>query len=267
MATIHPTALVDPGAVLGEGTIVGPYCVIGAGVVMGRENLLRNHVVIEGPTRIGESNVFHPFAAIGTAPQDLKYAGEPTRLEIGDRNTFRESVTVNRGTVGGGGLTTMGSNCLMMAYAHVAHDCHVGDGAIMANCATLAGHVTIGRHAVIGGLTPVHQFARVGDYAFIGGATRVNQDIVPYARMGGVPPVISGANAIGLARRGFTPEAIKAIEEAIRLLFRAGLNTTQAVVRIKESVPLLPEIECLLDFIAHSKRGIQKSDCRSSERG
>ena len=267
MPTIHPTALVDPAAAIGDGTTIGPFCVVGAGVVLGRDNLLRSHVVVEGPTRLGDGNVLHPFAAIGTAPQDLRYAGDPTRLEIGDRNIFRESVTVNRGTTNGGGLTTLGSDCLMMAYSHVAHDCHVGDGVILANCAMLAGHVTIERFAVIGGLTPIHQFARVGEYAFVGGATRVTQDIVPYARMGGIPPVISGANLIGLARRGFTPETVKVIKEAIRLLFRAGLNTTQAVARIREDLPSLPEIEHLLAFITSSKRGIQKSDCRPAGRG
>lgn len=259
---IHPTAIIEPGAEVGEGTAVGPYCVVGAGVALGRDNLLHSHVVIEGVTRIGDGNSFHPFSVFGTAPQDAKYAGEPTRLEIGDRNIFREAVTINRGTVNGRGVTTLGSNCMLMAYAHVAHDCRVGDGVIMANSATLAGHVTVERHAVIGGLTPIHQFARVGEYAFIGGATRVTKDIVPFARMGGVPPVISGANSIGLGRRGFAPATIKAIEEAIRLLFRAGLNTTQAVARIRETVPPLAEIERLLAFIAASTRGIQKSDCR-----
>ncbi len=258
MTKIHPSSVVDPGAVIGDDCEIGPFCVVGANVKLGAGNVLRSHVVIEGPSDIGAGNVFFPGACIGTPPQDLKYAGEPTRLVMGDKNVVREGVTINRGTVGGGGLTTVGSNCLFMLTSHVAHDCHVGDGVIMANCATLAGHVTLGKYSAIGGLTPIHQFCRVGDYAFIGGATRVSQDIVPYVKMGGIPPTIIGANSIGLSRKGFSPEAVKMIEAAMKLLFKSGLNTTQALERIRGEVDSTEEVRYIVSFVESSKRGILK---------
>lgn len=253
---VASTAVIAEGAVIGEGTVVGPYCVIGPAVVLGRNNNLKNHVTIEGPSRIGDENLFFPGSSVGTQPQDLKYAGEPTDLVVGDKNIFRECVTVNRGTVGGGGTTTVGSSCLFMAYAHVAHDCHVGDNVIMANCATLAGHVIVEDYAAIGGLTPVHQFVRIGAHAFIGGATRISKDILPYVKMGGIPPVVLGANSIGLRRQGLSDDAVLLIERATKLIFQSGFNTTQAVDKIKAELPDTPEIRRILDFVAESKRGI-----------
>lgn len=257
--TIHPSAVVAPEAVLGDGTEIGPFCFVGPGVRLGKNNRLHAHVTIEGPSEIGDENTFFPGAAIGTPPQDLKYAGEPTRLTIGNRNIFREAVTVNRGTVGGGGLTSIGSGCLFMAYAHVAHDCHLADHVILANCATLAGHVTIDEYVSIGGLTPVQQFVRIGAHAFIGGATRVAQDIVPFIKMGGIPPVVLGCNHVGLSRRGFTPETIEAIQKALRILFRSGLNTTQAVAQLRSDGTLIPEVERLVRFVENAERGILRN--------
>lgn len=254
--SIHPTAVVDPDAQIGDGTQVGPYCVIGPGVRLGKNNILKPHVVIEGPSVIGNGNQFFPGASVGMAPQDLKYAGEKTELKVGDSNIFRECVSVNRGTVGGGALTTVGSHSLFMAYCHVAHDCTLGDHVIMANAATLAGHVKVEDHATIGGLTPVHQFARIGLHAFIGGLTRVSQDVVPYARVGGIPPVHLGANSIGLQRVGVKADAIKDIEKALKILFRSGLNTSQALKKINEFEVLRPEVQRIIDFVESSERGI-----------
>ncbi|MEK8023158.1 MAG: acyl-ACP--UDP-N-acetylglucosamine O-acyltransferase [Candidatus Hydrogenedentota bacterium] len=253
---IHPSSVISPDVVMGEGCEIGPFCVVGPGVVMGARNILRNHVTLEGPSSIGSDNVFFPGCAVGTQPQDLKYAGEPTTLTMGDRNIVRECVTINRGTVGGGGHTTVGTGCLFMLAAHVAHDCHVGDGVIMANSATLAGHVTVGEFASIGGLTPVHQFVRIGPHAFIGGATRVSQDIVPFIKMGGIPPTILGANSVGLLRRGFDKRAVEAIDTAVKILFKSGLNTTQGVEKIKASLPAIPEIAAIISFVETSQRGI-----------
>lgn len=257
--TIHATAVVDAAAVIGPDCAIGPFCFVGPGVTMGARNTLRSHVVVEGPTTIGDDNAFFPGAAIGTPPQDLKYAGEPTRLTIGNHNLFRECVTANRGTVGGGGLTSIGSHCLFMAYAHVAHDCHLADHVILANCATLAGHVTIEEHVSIGGLTPVQQFVRIGAHAFIGGATRVAQDIVPYIKMGGIPPVVLGSNHIGLSRRGFSPEAVQGIETALKVLFRSGLNTTQALAKLRAEPTGMPEVERLIRFVETAERGILRN--------
>lgn len=256
---IHPTAIIDPNAVIGPDCEIGPFCLVGADVKLGARNHLRSHVVMEGHTSIGAENVFFSGTAIGTPPQDLKYAGEPTRLEIGDRNLFRECVTVNRGTVSGHGVTVIGSDCLFMAYAHVAHDCRLGNFVIMANAATLAGHVTIDDCVTIGGLTPIQQFVRIGEHAFIGGATRVSQDIVPYIKMGGIPPVVLGCNHIGLSRRGFSPETIQAIEKTLKILFRSGLNTTQAVARLREEKNYGPKVEKLIRFVETAEHGILRN--------
>lgn len=243
---------------IGDGTTIGPFSYIGPNVRIGERNRIHSHVTIEGPSEIGNDNAFFPGSAIGTAPQDLKYAGEPTTLKIGDRNLFRECVTVNRGTKGGGGHTEIGSDCLFMAYAHVAHDCMLGNSIIMANCATLAGHVHIGDFVTIGGLTPIQQFVRIGPHAFIGGATRVAQDIVPYIKMGGIPPIVMGTNSIGLSRRGMPDEMIKEIERAIRILFKSGLNTTQALEAIKKELTLANGVKTIVDFVESAQRGIFK---------
>lgn len=257
-ARIHPTAVVDPGAELADGVEVGPHAVVGDGVRLGEGTVVMAHAVLAGPLEMGRENRVFPHAVLGTEPQDKKFRGGPTRLKVGDRNFFRECVTANRGTEHGGGLTEIGSDCLFMAYAHVAHDCHVGDGVIMANCATLAGHVTLEERCSVGGLTPVHQFVRVGRLAFVGGMTRLSQDVAPFMRVAGVPAECVGTNAVGLERSGLSPATIRALEQAARLLFRAGLNTTQALERIRAEVERTDEVAYLLAFVEKSERGITK---------
>jgi UDP-N-acetylglucosamine acyltransferase len=255
---VHPTAVVDPGADLDEGVEVGPYAVVGADVRIGAGTWIGPHAVLEGPLEMGRENRVFAGAVIGTEPQDKKYAGGRTRLVVGDRNVFRECVTANRGTEGGGGETAIGSDCLFMAYAHVAHDCRVGDGVVMANCATLAGHVVLEDRSTIGGLTPVHQFVRVGRFGFVGGMTRLSQDVAPFTRVAGVPAECVGLNAVGLERAGFTPDAIRALEQAAKILFRSGLNTSQALDRIRADVPRTAEVAYLVEFVEKSDRGLTK---------
>jgi UDP-N-acetylglucosamine acyltransferase len=256
---IHPTAVVDPSAQVPESCRIGPYTMVGAGVELGENCELRAHVVLEGPTRLGSGNVLHPFCAIGCAPQDLKYHGEPTRLEIGDNNQIREYVTIHRGTVGGGGLTRIGSHCLIMAYAHIAHDCRVGDNVIMANAATLAGHVTIEDNAVVGAFSPVHQFVRVGGYSYIGGGTIITQDVLPFSKTVARRDVRAyGINSIGLERRGFSKERIRQIHHAYKVLLASRLNTTQALEKLKAEEDLGSDVEMLIRFIESSKRGVIK---------
>jgi len=253
---IHPSAVVDPGARIPESCTIGPFCLVGADVEMGEHCELISHVVLTGPTKMGSHNRIFPFATVGMGPQDLSFKDEPTRLEIGDHNQIREYVTIHRGTTKGGGLTTVGSNCLLMAYAHIAHDCHVGDNVIMANAATLAGHVTIEEWAVVGALSPVHQFVRVGAHAYIGGGTIVTQDAMPFAKTCAVRDVHAyGANAIGLERRGFSKERIRAIQ---RVLLAAKLNTTQALERIEREVEQTEDVKLLVEFIRTSERGVLK---------
>jgi len=255
--SIHPSAVVAAGAVVPESCTVGPFCTIGPEVVLGEECTLVSHVVLDGHTRIGARNVFHPFCAVGVPPQDLKYKGEPTSLEIGDDNTIRESVTISRGTVKGGGITRLGSNNLLMAYAHIGHDCQVGSHCILANSATLAGHVRIEDHACVGAFCPVHQFCTVGAYAFIGGGTIVTQDVLPFSLTSARRENKAfGINKVGLTRRGFSRERLLTLQKAFRLLLAAKLNTTQAVEKIKE---LEGEDAALLaEFIERSQRGVIK---------
>lgn len=255
---IHPTAVVDPEARLAEGCEVGPYCVIGPQVELGAGCLLQNHVVLHGPTRIGENNTFFPFAVIGHHSQDLKYEGEPTYLEIGNGNTFRECVTVHRAT-GRGDVTRIGNNGNFLAYTHIAHDCIVGDGVIFSNNATLAGHVIVEDNAVIGGLSAVHQFCRIGRGAITGGCSKIVQDVPPYMMADGNPAGIRGVNQVGMERRGYTAAAIRRIREAYRLLYRSGMNTRQAMDAIHSGVDQEPEVELLLQFIRTSRRGIIRS--------
>jgi UDP-N-acetylglucosamine acyltransferase len=236
---------------------VGPFSTIGPDVVLGEDCTLISHAVLDGRTRIGARNVFHPFCAIGVAPQDLKYGGEPTALEIGDDNTIRECVTVSRGTVGGGGVTRIGSNCLLMTCAHVGHDSQIGSHCILANAATLAGHVIIEDYATVGAFSPVHQHCTVGKYAFIGGGTIVTQDVLPFSLTSSRRENKAfGMNKIGLARRGFSPERLQVLQKAFRLLLAAKLNTAQALEKIKE---LEGEDAALLAaFIERSERGVIK---------
>jgi UDP-N-acetylglucosamine acyltransferase len=236
---------------------VGPFSTIGPEVVLGEDCTLISHVVLDGRTRIGARNVFHPFCAIGVAPQDLKYGGEPTETIIGDDNTIRESVTISRGTVGGGGVTRLGSHCLLMTCVHIGHDSQIGSHCILANAATLAGHVVIEDYATVGAFSPVHQHCTVGKYAFIGGGTIVTQDVLPFSLTSSRRENKAfGMNKIGLQRRGFSPERLQVLQKAFRLLLAAKLNTAQALEKIKE---LEGEDAALLAaFIERSERGVIK---------
>ena len=236
---------------------VGPFCTIGPEVVLGENCTLISHVVLDGRTRIGARNTFHPFCAIGVAPQDLKYGGEPTGTEIGDDNTIRESVTISRGTHHGGGVTRLGSGNLLMAYVHIGHDCQVGSNCILANCATLAGHVTIEDFASVGAFCPVHQFCTVGQYAFIGGGTIVTQDVLPFSLTSARRENKAfGINKVGLQRRGFSPERLQRLQKAFRLLLAARLNTTQALEKIKQMEG--DDAAILAAFLERSHRGVIK---------
>ena len=257
MAQIHETAVVSGDAVIGEGAEVGPYAIIGPSVTIGADSKIGAFSRIEGPTTIGERNIFYGHASVGSPPQDLKYHGEHTELVIGNENIFREFVTINRGTAGGGGRTTIESNNFFMAYSHVAHDSHVGSHTIFANNATLAGHVEIGDHSTIGAFSAVHQFCRVGDHAFIGGFTVVTQDALPYVKtVGDRPAKTYGINTIGLQRKGFPPETLEALDRAYRILIRSKLKLQDALQKIETELGLYPEARYLVEFARTSKRGI-----------
>jgi UDP-N-acetylglucosamine acyltransferase len=253
---IHPTAIISPRAELAEGVTVGPYSVIEEGVVIGKGTWVGPHAVIKGPTTLGADNRIFQFASIGDAPQDLKYKGEPTRLEIGDRNVFREFTTMNRGTVGGGGVTRIGSDNLFMAFTHVAHDCQVGNRVVMANYATLAGHVEIGDWVIMGGYSGTHQFTKVGAHAFIGNNAAVTRDVPPYIMAVGTPAVPHSINSEGLKRRGFTPEQIRNLKNAYRVLYRSDLKLEDAVAELKRLAESQPEIQPMIDFIGQSTRSL-----------
>jgi len=248
---------VSPGAVVPESCTIGPFSTIGPDVVLGEGCTLVSHVVLAGRTRIGARNIIHPFAAIGVAPQDLKYNGEPTETEIGDENTIREGVTISRGTTKGGGITRVGSGCLLMAYVHIGHDSQVGSHCILANSATLAGHVIIEDHASVGAFSPVHQFCTVGQYAFIGGGTIVTQDVLPFSLTSSRRENKAfGINKVGLARRGFSPERLNTLQKAFRLLLTSKLNTSAAVEKIRELEG--DDVAVLASFIERSHRGVIK---------
>lgn len=256
---IHPSAIVDSQARIAESAEIGPYCVIGADVEIGARTRLMAHVYVEGVTTIGEDNIFYPYASVGVASQDLKYKGERAETRIGNRNKIREFVTIHRGTQGGGLVTQIGSDSLLMAYVHVAHDAKVGDHTQLGNAVTFAGHVIVEDWAVIEAFSGVHQFCRIGRHAFIGGYSVITKDVLPYSLT--VTPresKIFGENKVGLERRGFTKETIESLHKAFRLLTKAGLNTTQAVERIREEVEMGPEVEELLGFIARAERGFVK---------
>jgi UDP-N-acetylglucosamine acyltransferase len=259
MTEIDPRAAVSPRAQLGQNVRVGAFAVIGDDVELGDDAIVHPHAIITGPSRFGRGNVFFPGCAVGGAPQDLKYHGEPTRLEAGDENEFREFCTVHRGTPQGTGVTRVGSHNLLMAYSHVAHDCVVGDHVILVNSATLGGHVTIEDHATLGAFCPVHQFCRIGRFAYIAAHTVITQDVPPFAKV--VAPRETrcfGVNSIGLERQGFSRERIQAIEQAYRLLLRSKLNTTQALAKMKETLAGSADVEELLRFIESAERGITK---------
>ena len=256
---VHPTAIVDPAAKIHETAGIGPYCIIGAEVEIGARTRLMANLFIEGPTSIGEDNVFFPFSSVGVASQDMKYKGERAWTRIGHRNRVREFVTIHRGTEGGGLLTEIGDDNLLMTYAHVAHDCRLGNHVILGNSVGLAGHVTIEDWADVSPFSGVHQFCRIGKHAFVGPYSVIKQDVMPYSLTSNQPEVqVFGANSVGLSRRGFEKASIEALQTAFRLLTRASLNTTQAVERIREEVEPCAEVDELLAFIAASQRGVVK---------
>jgi len=257
--TVHPTAIIDPTAQMHSSCDIGPYCVIGPGVQIGEHCKFISHVALHGPTKIGSNNRFYPFCSIGFAPQDLTYAGEPTRLEIGDHNEIREFVTINRGTVKGGGITRVGSHTLIMAYSHVAHDCKIGDHVILANAATLGGHVTVEDWATVGALCPVHHFVRIGAHSFIGGGTTITRDVLPFSKTAAARDTHAyGLNAIGLERRGFGKERIAKIHHAYKLLLASKLNTSQALEKLKSEPDHGDDVDMLIAFIEASERGVIK---------
>jgi len=257
MAEIDSTAIVSPNALLAPGVVVGAYAVIGPNVTIGSGCVVGPFTRVEGPTAIGERNQFYGHASIGGPPQDLKYKGEHTELAIGNDNVFREFVTINRGTTGGGGKTTIGNENFFMAYSHVAHDCHVGSYTIFANNATLAGHVEIADYATIGAFSAVHQFCRVGEHAFVGGGSMITQDVMPYAKTVASRDNRSyGINTIGLERKGFSKETVEALQRAYKILIRSKLRAEDALQKIEEELGNFPEARYLVEFVRASKRGI-----------
>lgn len=255
---VHPTAIVSSRARIGMGCYIGPYCIVNDEVELADDVRLESHCVIDGRTSIGQGTRVFPFVSIGLAPQDLKYKGEPSETRIGCRNMIREFVTVHRGTEGGGMLTKIGDDCLLMAQAHVAHDCIIGNKVIMANAATLAGHVIIEDHANVGAYSGVHQFCRVGREAYVGGYSVVVKDALPFALTVGNHAKCYGLNTMGMKRRGYSREVISSLHRAFRLLLSAKLNTSQAVEKIREELKSSPEIETLVQFIETSQRGVVK---------
>jgi UDP-N-acetylglucosamine acyltransferase len=262
MIEVDARAVVSPSAKIGSNVKIGAYAVVGDGVELGDDCILDHHAVVQGPARLGKANHVYPFAAIGGDPQDLTFKGERVTLEVGDHNEFREFASVNRGTVKGGGTTRVGSHNLIMSYAHIAHDCQVGDHTIFVNGATLAGHVDVGDHAQIGAFCPVHQFCRIGKYSYIAAHTVITQDVPPFSKI--VAPRGTrcyGVNAIGLERQGFSPARIKAIEKAYRLLLRSNMNTTQAIEKIRETLGDSEDVSFLVQFIEaamRAERGLTK---------
>lgn len=257
MTNIHPTAIVDPNAQLGEDVTVGPYSIIQDDVIIGDGCQIGSHVLIHAGTRMGKRcRVFHG-AVLGTDPQDLKYAGEKTTLEIGDNTTIREFCTLNRGS-SHRMKTVVGSNTLLMAYVHIAHDCIIGNHVILANAVNMAGHVIIEDYASVGGMTPIHQFVRIGKHAFVGGGLRVPKDVPPYILAADEPLTYEGINRVGLSRRGFSPETMMKLRQAYKLLYRSNLNVSQALAQIEATVELIPEVQDVINFIRTSERGIIK---------
>jgi UDP-N-acetylglucosamine acyltransferase len=256
-STIHPTAIIHPGAQIGAGCEIGPYCVIGEHVVLGNACRLHSHVVIDGHTTLGERNELHPFACIGQKTQDLKWKGGVARTEIGNRNTFREFVTVHSAT-DDGGVTVIGSDNHLLAYAHVAHDVRLSDHIVMSNVATLAGHVIVEDHAIVGGLAAIHQFCRIGKMSIIGGCSKVVQDVPPFMMVDGNPAETRTINKIGLDRNGVSEEAKAALRQAHKILFREKLTIPNALARIEAELPPSPEVRHLVEFVRSSGRGISR---------
>ncbi len=257
--SIHPTAIVASSAVVPNSCSVGPYSTIGPNVVLGEDCELVSHVVLDGHLTIGARNRIFPFASVGVAPQDLKYKNEPTRAEIGEDTVIRESVTISRGTVGGGGTTRVGVHCLIMAYVHIGHDSQIGDHCILANAATLAGHVVVEDYATVGALCPVHQYCRIGKHSFVGGGTTITQDVLPFSLTSAKRETHAfGLNKIGLERRGFTREQLRSLQHAYRRLLAAKMNTSQAIERLKSEGFASEEVAYLVEFVEQSQRGVLK---------
>jgi UDP-N-acetylglucosamine acyltransferase len=256
---IHPTAIVDPTAKVPASCKIGAYCVVGANVELGENCQLLSHVVVDGPTKIGFDNQIHSFAVIGGAPQDITYRGEPTRLEIGDRNIIREYVSITRGTAKGGGVTRVGSDVLIMAYTHIGHDCEIGDHSMLINGATLAGHVTVEEWAVVGALCPVHQFVRIGAHAYVGGGTTITQDVLPFSMTSAERDTHAFMlNKVGLQRRGFSRERITKLHHAYKVLLASKLNTSQALEKLRSEGEQGDDVDSLMRFIESSQRGVIK---------
>ncbi len=253
---IHPTAIVSPLAELASDVTVGPYSVIGELVRIGSGTVIGPHVVIKGRTTIGSGNRILQFASVGEDPQDKKYAGEDTRLEIGDRNLIREYCTINRGTAQDEGVTRVGNDNWLMSYTHIAHDCRIGDHVIMSNNATLAGHVHVGDHAILSGFAAIHQFCRIGAHSFVGGLAGITRDVLPYMLVAGQPPEPHGINQEGLKRRGFTPEQIRHLKDAYRILYRSNLKLAEAREQLATLAAHQPEVAVLVAFIDGSERSI-----------
>jgi UDP-N-acetylglucosamine acyltransferase len=258
MIAIHPTAVIEPGAELDSDVRIGPYAIVGADARIGARTLVGSHTVLEGAVEIGVECTIGSHVVIGAPPQDVKYGGEATRVTIGARTLVREFATIHRASVGGNGVTSVGAHGYLMAYVHVAHDCHVGDHVTMANQASLAGHVEVGRHALIGAMTGVHQFVRIGDYAFVGACSAVVQDVPPYVMAVGDRAKPYGLNVVGLRRQGFSQEAIRELKDAYRVVFKAGLNMSQALGQLEAAGRWSPEVQLFIDFIKRSQRGICK---------
>ena len=255
---IHPSAVVDPGAQVDPSCEIGPYAVVGPHVVLGPRNVLSAHAIVTGRTTLGEGNRVFPHAVIGEIPQDLKYRGEPTRLVVGNRNTFRECVTINLGTAQGGGVTTIGNGCLFMANSHIGHDCTVGDGAIIANSVALAGHVVLEDHVHISGLAASHQFCRIGRLAFVSGLTGVAMDVAPYCMVTGARAELAGLNVVGMQRAGMTEEQVGRVKQAYKILFRSNLGVAEALAQLEAELGEFPEIAHLAAFVRGSQRGITR---------
>ena len=258
MSTIHPTAIIHPTAELHETVTVGPYSIIAGSVTIDSGTQIGSHVFIDQYTRIGKDCQIFPFTSIGTAPQDKKFKGEKTELVIGDENVIREYATINRGTPDGGGVTRIGNQNLLLAYIHIAHDCHLGNGITMVNVATLGGHVTLEDYSVIGGLAAVHQFVRIGAHAYVGGKTGVSQDIPPFVLASGERAKLFGLNIVGLKRHNFSNEAIQALKKAYQTVIRSHLTIQEAMIRVEKEVSVFPEVQQFLEFVRNSKRGIPR---------
>ncbi len=256
MPNIHPTAIVNSGAVLADDVTVGPYAVIEDNVTIGRGSRISAHAVIKPFVEIGEGNEIYQFASIGEIPQDLKFGGEESKLIIGNRNRIREFTTINRGTEGGGGATVIGDDCFIMAYAHVPHDCHIGNHVILANSVQIGGHVHVDEYAIIGALTGLHQFVRVGAHSMVGACSAVSQDVPPFTNATGNRATLHGLNMVGLSRRGFSKETVSALKEAYKILFRSGLTVKEAVEKASASCGDFPEVKRFLDFVISSERGV-----------